>query len=195
MKTIIFLRHGQTVSNKLQVLMGGLSDSPLTEEGVETSKAIGNLLQTLPIDVVYCSPNTRAQDTLGYALPDSVNDAKIVESLREQSFGSRTGTPLDEIPAEVNAQYFADPYGFKHTDGESLRDLQERVGIFLREVVELQGLETILLVTHENVIRAAVGYMKDLDLEICSLKFTNATLTAYSYESGKYSALYFNRKA
>lgn len=193
MHHIYFIRHGQTDSNQKNILMGGRADSPLTEEGKVQAQTLGRALQQVPFDQVYVSSNTRAQATAeiifqGRSLPIITSDL-----IKEQDFGLMTGKSLSEIPLEVDQQFKEDPYHFAHAEGESLADLKERVGKFLQMEIESSPFTQIAIVTHENVIKAAIGYMKDLDKEITALKFNYCSVNHYLLDqSSHYHAIAIN---
>lgn len=193
MHHIYFIRHGQTDSNQKNILMGGRADSPLTAEGQAQAQILGKALQNIPFDQVYVSSNTRAQDTAkiifqGRSLPIIISDL-----IKEQDFGLMTGKSLSEIPVEVDQVFKEDPYHFAHTEGESLADLKDRVGKFLQTEIESSPFTQIAIVTHENVIKAAVGYMKNLDREITAFKFNYCSINHYLLDqSSQYHAIAIN---
>lgn len=193
MRHLYFIRHGQTDSNQKNILMGGLADSPLTSEGQAQAQLLGRALQNIAFDRVYVSSNTRAQDTAkiifqGRSLPIITSDL-----IKEQDFGLMTGKNLSEIPAEVDQQFKEDPYHFAHAEGESLADLKDRVGKFLQIEIEANPFAQVAIVTHENVIKAAIGYMKQLDKEITAFKFNNCSVSHYLLDqSSQYHAIAIN---
>ncbi len=192
MKHIYFIRHAETEGNKAQMLMGCRIDSPLTEVGIRQAQVLAVRLKELPIDSVFVSSNTRAQDTAEHLFGSSMN-LVVSEQLREQDFGSMTGTFLADIPRAVNQLFFQDPYHFSHEGGESLADIQERVMQFMQKEIESSSAEHIAIITHENVIKAAIGYMKGLSHEITALKFNNCSFTHYIFNDPDYDAVSVNR--
>src|SRR5579875_152589 len=96
MKTIYFVRHGQSESNVSEVLSGSGNDIHLTKVGREQAKEAGKKLQDKQIQLVVCSPLIRTVDTatiiaeqIGY------NPEKIVRNplLIERSYGIYDGGP------------------------------------------------------------------------------------------------------
>jgi broad specificity phosphatase PhoE len=59
-----------------------------------------------------------------------------IEELREIDFGDMTGKLMSEIPKEVDDAYFKNPYEHAHINGESLKDVQTRTGIFLEKYTQ-----------------------------------------------------------
>ena len=66
---IYFVRHGQTIWNT-QKRFQGLSDSPLTELGIEQAKLLGKKLKNVKFDKFYSSALKRANDTANYIKGD-----------------------------------------------------------------------------------------------------------------------------
>ncbi len=67
MSTLILLRHGQSVWNKLNLFTGWV-DIPLSEKGIEEAIAAGKAIQDIPIDVILTSTLIRAQMTATIAM-------------------------------------------------------------------------------------------------------------------------------
>ena len=161
--------------------MGGLMDLRLTVEGEKLTKNMAEHIQKMNFDVIFCSPNQRALTTMELSCHLITAPRIISEPLREQSYGIMTGKKIDEIPYEVDQLYFENPYSFSHTSGESLEDVVNRVGLFIENEVMKSRYQNILLITHENVIRGAIGYLRKLSLEVVNMKFANCSLTAYEF--------------
>lgn len=178
-KNIYFFRHGETAANLELKLMGGRSDSPLTEKGIAQAKQLAKVVQTLPLDVLFVSSNTRAQETAALLNATKSLPAVITPEIKEQDFGLMTGVYLKDIPAEVDAAYRDDPYHFHHQEGESIDDVKIRVGKFLDQLAKDSSYQNIGIVTHENVIRAAIAYMRNIDREVLLMKIPHCSLTHY----------------
>lgn len=193
MRHIYFIRHGQTDSNQKNILMGGRADSPLTDDGKEQARMLSRGLQDTAFDRIYVSSNTRAQDTAKIIFEGRSTPVILSNLIKEQDFGLMTGKSLHDIPAAIDQQYKQDPYHFKHAEGESLADLKERVGKFLQTEIEANPFAQIAIVTHENVIKAAIGYMKGLDKEMIALKFNYCSVNHYLLDqSSQYHAVTIN---
>ncbi|MBP7057573.1 histidine phosphatase family protein [Candidatus Gracilibacteria bacterium] len=190
---IYFIRHAQTDANHQNILMGGRADSPLTEEGQKSAIVLGKGLRDLPLERVYVSSNTRAQDTAKIIFADRNVPVIVSDQIKEQDFGVMTGTQMKDIPADIDQQYREDPYHFSHKEGESMSALKERVGAFMKSEIERSPYTHIAIVSHENVIRAAIAYMKDIDREVMTMKINNCSITHYIYdEAASYHAVRFN---
>ena len=83
---LYIMRHGQTDWNKVHRLQGS-TDIPLNDEGRRMALEAGKKYKDLHIDVCYCSPLKRAQETAELVLKG--RDIPIItdDRLREMSFG------------------------------------------------------------------------------------------------------------
>ena len=61
MKTIYFVRHGQTLKNTQHIHQG--PEEPLTDLGKKQAEAIGQVLKERNIDTIVTSPFVRAVET------------------------------------------------------------------------------------------------------------------------------------
>ena len=79
----LFMRHGETLFNKMRedpsrVYNPDLSDSHLSEEGIEQAKSRKEDLNKLNIEKVFVSPYFRAIETMSYALESYPNIENII---------------------------------------------------------------------------------------------------------------------
>lgn len=183
-KHIYFFRHGETQANVEQRLMGGRLDSSLTERGIRQAQALAEALKTLELDVFFVSSNTRAQETARILIGSRTVPLVVTEALKEQDFGLITGKLMNEIPASVDAAYIQDPYYFHHVEGESLDDVKMRAGAFMEQIMS-QEYQHIAIVTHENVIKAAIAYMKGFDREAVIMRIPYCSMTHYTRDHNK----------
>ena len=141
---LIYLRHGKTDWND-RGLLQGRTDIPLNEEGLAQAKAAGEILKNYTFDAVYCSPLSRAVQTLAMAYPtDSfVTDARLAE----WSFGVLEGKCVSE-------EYFRSFWSFGQEpleDGESIEDVVARVFDFYNEIKAKHPDGRVLVVSHGGV--------------------------------------------
>ena len=168
--------------------MGSELDFPLTPKGIQQVEKTGKIIQNISFDYIFCSPNQRAIDTANIIFP--TQNYTIENNLKEQSFGDMTGKTISAIPKHIDAEYFKDPFNHKHTNGESFKDLIFRVRLFMQSLESKSG--KILLITHCNVIRAAIAYMKNPYLEAQHLNINNAKLSKFTFQNQKYHCNFIN---
>jgi len=143
------IRHGQTANNKEHTLVGGQSlELPLTHEGKRQACALGMLLNRCRIvfDEIHSSTAQRAIDTAQIACmtdngPNSCVPIKQHSELLEINQGDWEGAVREEVyTEEVYKQIMADSYNFKAPNGESQKELGERIhGWMQNKADELWG--------------------------------------------------------
>ena len=129
----------------------GRHDSPLTPEGLTIAAEVARLLDGEIITAVYSSPLGRAVAstrvyTQGLGMPIT-----LVEAMAELAFGEWEGLlriVAKPPPGRLRAFWDERPPG-----GESYRDAEDRVGAFIRELGEVRGTGTFLVVGHAGVNR------------------------------------------
>jgi len=156
---LILVRHGESVANA-QGLLLGRTDAELTEKGRVQAEAVTSLLRH-PVAEVRSSPLTRARHTgelLGLGLPIVVDDRWI-----EVDYGEYECQPLGGIPAEVWQRWQSDR-GFRPAGGESLAEVDSRVGAACEELFASDGAGArqadgdVVVVSHVTPIKAAVAW-------------------------------------
>lgn len=170
------LRHAD-VSDDWQGRAYGNLDVPLSERGVEETRALVEAFARTPFARVASSPLSRAL-LLGRGLSEKTGAPLAIDDrLREVSRGAWQGLPVEEFRARWEADrpaFAADPWNWKGHGGESDADIWARAWAALRETAMLAqenlALETagrtretcsvapvtIGLATHYNVIRVLV---------------------------------------
>lgn len=176
---IYAMRHGVTNMNKLH-LANGLIDEDINDEGIlQARNAIENV-KDLDIDVIYCSPLTRAKHTCEII---NVNNIPVIydDRLKERTMGVLDGTDLNKygISDEDYYNYFyeSDVEGF-----EDYKTLFKRVHSFLDEL-KTKNYKSVLIVAHGGILRAIHFYSnpipKDGDLLAAYKSSKNCQINSY----------------
>ena len=159
------IRHGETDANAADIIQGSSDVSRLTETGKQQAKSIYDALvrmanndyhSELIVDAIYCSPLTRAKDTLSIlrkSYEDSRSngraatvilptDAIILKNLREIDFygWEQKGKNYLNLnfPAEYQAWKEGDPHGLVVDDCYPLLEVWKRAAEVWKEIRELQ---------------------------------------------------------
>ena len=152
MKKLHYVRHGQSEANKAE-LWAGITDSPLSAEGVEQAKNAGKKAksQNLSFDVIVSSPKSRAHNTAKHiaAAIDYPLDKIIINDLfAERDFGILENSPFKD-PRWTTDQSIIDNF-----EGvESVDKLFERAKKAHEFVLSLPH-QRVLVVAHGNFGRA-----------------------------------------
>ena len=139
---LYIMRHGQTDWNKVHRLQGS-TDIPLNDEGRRMALEAGKKYKDLHIDVCYCSPLKRAQETAG--------EESVFEHPELQAY-KLFKDPVNYIPPE---------------NAESFEELYDRTGQFMDEVIrpELSKGRDVLIVGHGAMNGSIIGRVRNTPLE------------------------------
>lgn len=148
------VRHG-TTDNNVNHLINGRNDNDINEKGIREAGMVSLTLKDVEFDKVYCSPLLRAKHTMNII---NCNNFPVIydERLMERDAGvmtNRSDTQLD-----LNLWENID-VGVIYGGSESFKSFVDRVSAFLDDLKEKYNDETILIVTHDGVIKAIEVYL------------------------------------
>jgi broad specificity phosphatase PhoE len=154
--TLHLIRHGETDWNR-DGRIQGQSDPPLSARGREQARALAETLGVRPIGALWSSDLRRAVETAEPLAARLGLEVRVSSALRERDFGVNEGRVAAEVAAELGTVAGTAWHGpdDRHPDGESLRELYERVAAFLDELLADPPAEEIALVTSGGPIRMA----------------------------------------
>lgn len=186
MAKIFVIRHGETTDNKEKIFSGN-RDVDLTEEGIEEAKKIGEQLRNEKITKAYESNQLRSRHTLSLTLDGYHKNVQITADprIRERDYGDLTGTSKVETEKKMPEKYklWHRSYDVPPPNGESIKDVEERVSDFLRDEMPKWGKDDVVLISaHGNSIRPIRKYFEGLtNEEMCS--FEHIPEKVYRYEA------------
>jgi broad specificity phosphatase PhoE len=155
--TLILVRHAAHVHLD-RVLSGRMPDVPLSDAGRAQATRLAEALADRGVTAVQASPLTRAQETarvIAGGLP-----VQTVDALQEIDFGAWTGRSFADLHDDPEwDRWNKERATARPPQGESMAEAQARLVAHLATV---QG--TAVLVTHADMIRAAVCHVLGLDL-------------------------------
>ena len=163
-KTVIFMRHGETTLSRDGNRFCGELEPDITPLGEEQAREARETLSRLNAhpDAAWVSPRLRAQQTAHIILPSA--DWQTVDDLHELSFGAWEGLTKEEAEAltpEAYAAWEADAYHNAPPHGESGQAAQARIDRVLKAIDESTA-QTILIVSHITFLRLLVGSLLDI---------------------------------
>ena len=148
------VRHGETVANLNKVIQGQ-SDVPLSPAGEKQAELLARRWRRRRFDAVYTSDLSRAVRTAELIAPGMT--PVRTPDLREMDLGAWVGHTTDEVaelyPEEWRA-FRSCSVECRATDGESRRELLERVSRFFRAAAVRHEGQSVLVVTHGGALRA-----------------------------------------
>ena len=164
--TFLLIRHGAH-GDLDRILSGRRPGVPLTEAGRAQAARVGAYLKGEPVTRIQCSPLERTRETaaivaeaLELPAPEPVDALLEIDfgQLTERTFESLHGTPAwDEWN---NHRATAQVPG-----GERMPDVVDRVAAHLKETAAAHPGELIALVTHADIVKAAVVAIFELEFQ------------------------------
>jgi len=207
---IWLVRHGQSSGNvardaaeAAKGLMIDIAerdvDVPLSELGIEQSKALGNWFAAMPEEaqpnVILHSPYLRAAETARIVKqgidPESLIAAQVDERLREKEFGI-----LDRLTTHGISHRYPDLYEqrkhvgkfyFRPPGGESWCDVILRLRSIIDTITREYSRERVLIVGHQVTVNCFRYLLERLD-ESTILEYDrngdvpNCSVTSYSFD-------------
>lgn len=187
MTTLIFVRHGQSVSN-LEQRFSGHHDAKLTELGCRQAEKTAELLRDAKIDKIYASDLSRAFDTAKYTARIHGLDVIPDRAFREVFAGDWEGHLYQEILdtyGDRYTQWITDIGGAHPNGGESVLELYARVHGAVERILREDAGKCVAVFTHATPVRMlACDWFGIAPREAAKVKFcSNASVSAVEYDS------------
>ena len=151
---LLAIRHGETEWNSQRRFQGHLN-SVLSQAGLAQANALGTRLASQHFDLLLSSDLGRALQTASAIALRSGHEIAVEPRLRERHMGIFQGL----TPAEVKLRYPEEYARFKSNDpdyvipeGESMRQLLERIVACVTELAERHAGMTLAAVTHGGAL-------------------------------------------
>lgn len=151
--TLLLVRHAQTVWHAENRYAGGDSDIDLTPAGAAQAAGLAAWARERGVDAVVSSPVRRARETAAPCADAAGVPLRVVDGLREVSFGIAEGRTLAELDPGVAARFRA---GYPFPGSEPFDDAARRGADALRDLAEAAGTGTVLVVAHNTLLRLAL---------------------------------------
>lgn len=160
----ILLRHGETKyqAEKSDIIYPKDENLilPITENGKKKIKKVAKELNSLKIDLVYCSDFFRTRQTAGIVAKELRMEIKFDKRLRDTDFGifaGKTGEEYQSFFSEKKERFFK-----RTPNGENWNDVRRRATKVILEIEEKYNNKTILIISHGDPIWLMAGYLKGL---------------------------------
>jgi 2,3-bisphosphoglycerate-dependent phosphoglycerate mutase len=186
--TFIVVRHGETEWNKIGIQQGHLN-SPLTALGIKQAKAMGEGLQSFPIDLIFSSDLGRATETAAIISKIIGKPFTTDIRLRERHLGIMQGL----TQAQFAQKYPEDAARFKSHDpdyafptGESARQRYTRCVACLEDFALRFPGKTILIVAHGGVLMSFIHRALNIPLDAKrTYSLFNASINVFTIDQDK----------
>lgn len=137
---IIYFVHGTTTDN-IEHKATGWNSGILSEKGIEQSIELKKKINLNEIDLVISSDLKRAMDSAEYTFKD-LKEILHDKRIRECNYGDLNGADSSSVKYE---EHIINPF----PNGESLKDVEERLKNFCDYLLENYNGKTIALVAHK----------------------------------------------
>lgn len=191
MTTLIFIRHGQSITNVSRVFTGH-QDEPLSPLGQRQAQCTADWLRAhYQVDAIYASDLMRTMSTARPTAQAFGLDVQPDARLREIFAGAWEGMTFEQI-----ARVYPDIYDTWQHDigrcvcpqGESVAQLYERVFAAVDEAARAHAGQTLAFFTHATPIRTLQARWQQGGLSgMRDIPFVpNASVTVARLEQGQY---------
>ena len=157
---LIFVRHGETDSNKQRVIQGARLDPSLNTEGISQANELAETLKDVKFDIIISSPLKRALETAEIIKKHFNVPLEIAQHFLERDFGSLTGKNWEEIgeitglgKEKVMEIDMAQQYDYRPYGGQSAEEVRKGLIDGIEHLKTKYPDKKLLVVTHGGVIR------------------------------------------
>lgn len=173
---IYVVRHGQTDWNNKKITMGR-KDIPLNDNGIKQARITKELINECDIDLIICSPLTRAKQTADIVNEDIMVDLIFDDRIVERGLGNLEGASY----TSDNDKIWDININTADYEIETMVEFKERVYNFIDEITTQYQDKNILLVTHGGVTALINCYFNEnlYDGPISNKFLSNCSMASY----------------
>lgn len=164
MTTLLLVRHGTTSATGSR--LGGRTPATLDEAGRQQARATGERIADLRPRALYASPLTRTHQTAEVIGEVIGREVVTADGLVEVEYGKWTDRPLKPLTrTKLWPVIQARPSLVRFPEGESIRRAQLRAVDAIEEIVDCHKRQTVVAVSHADVIKAVVAFYVGMPLD------------------------------
>ncbi|MDX9753809.1 MAG: histidine phosphatase family protein [bacterium] len=161
MKTVYFVRHGETLFNQ-QKRLQGWNDSPLSPQGEQHARHVSRVIAELNLRRALVSPLGRARQTAEIIQQEAGIVFEVDPNLREVSFGDFEGKTLPELDIHFPGMWaarMADKWNYCPPNGEANKDAVPRARSVLAKIEQLSSQDPLLIIAHFAINRIILSLL------------------------------------
>jgi len=166
---IYFVRHGETILTPERRFSGGDgSDPELSADGLEQAEAVGRELAARGADLIIASPMIRTKQTAEAIAKATGLEITLDEAWREAGFGEWDGLSISDVKKLYPNEWLSwvsSTGASAGITGESYEDVAARSEQALTNLALEHLGKTIIVVTHNYVIRTLVALVLGAPME------------------------------
>ena len=183
MTTFALIRHA---SHALlgHTIVGRLPGVQLSARGLREAEALASRLEGWPIQALYSSPLERARATAA-AIADRLRlEVQAADELNEIDYGAWTNRTLADLREGPEWRRFnLVRSGSRIPGGESMVEVQDRMLQLIERLCCAHPEQTVALVGHGDVIKAALAYYLGVPLDLFGrIELSPASLSVIGVE-------------
>jgi broad specificity phosphatase PhoE len=166
--TFYFVRHGEHDRVDL-TLCGRMPGVVLNAKGKEQARAAGRRLAALQPLRIFSSPLERARQTANIIAEETGCPLDDADALHEIDCGKWTGKAFEELHADPRWKDWNEARSVTRPPaGEMMVEVQARVVGYLERLRALYQSARLVLVSHSDVIKAAILFHIGMSLDLFS---------------------------
>jgi probable phosphoglycerate mutase len=177
-----------------QETLGRRPTVPLSEEGEAQARLLAERLESGEISAIFASPSARTLRTAQILAESRGIPVETNGCLNEIDFGEWDNREIDSLkPLESWKSFNTFRSGARCPGGEMMIEVQSRVVGFLERLTTKYPEGTVALVSHADVIRAAVCHYMGVPLDLSlRIRISPASLTILRLENSSAELLKLN---
>ena len=194
---ITFICHGATIYSEENRLSDVENYPQLSELGQDEVERITEYLRRRAVknDVIYTSPSVRTMQTAKVISKLYKEEALVLEDLHPRKCGKLNGLTLEQIETkypDLLESWFNNQEYDEDLEAESINDFIIRVKKIIDEVVAQNEGNRVIIVTHPDVIQAAICAALEMPAnKIAKIFIRTGSATQISYYE-KWSSLVYS---
>jgi probable phosphoglycerate mutase len=183
------------MANETGVLAGRTPGISLSKRGSKQAKTLVKYLSSFKFDVIVSSPLERCLQTIEPYLKKHQLTLREMNEFQEMDYGSWSGKELKKLSKKKDWQVIQErPETFTFPNGESFNEAATRVRVGLKKIEKENSNQSILVVSHGDIIKMATTVSLGLPLKnFQKLTIEPASLTSINLVGQK--LLFLNQKA
>lgn len=166
MTKFLLIRHATTnsVGKRLSGRTPGVS---LNEEGQQQAAQLAERLSNVQLAAIYTSPLERAVETTQPLAAAKQLNYTIADDFIEMDFGQWTNLTFQELDSDAQFKLFNQfRSNTRIPGGETMLEAQLRIVTGMQKLCKKHPNETIAIVSHSDLIKAAVAYYAGIHLDM-----------------------------
>ena len=190
---LVTVRHGETLANINKIVQGQLPGE-LSPHGRLQARLLAQRLSEEKVSHIWSSTLTRARETAEEIVRFHKIKVETLPELKERCFGILEGKSFDDYfqALEKSGQPF---FRFSPPGGESLQELEGRVGPLMEKLQALPPSATILVIAHGIINKIILKVLLDKtfdDWQKIRQDNTCVNILETNRQSGKFESLLLN---